>query len=105
MDNCQVGIYLAYASRKEHALLDCRLYLPKEWTADRKRMNKAGVPRTVRFATRHELALEMLDEHGDVLPHQWVTGDDEMVKGRRSRSSAHCRLCSSKEERHLLLVG
>src|SRR5205807_274728 len=78
VENCQVGVYLGYASRKEHALVDFRLYLGREWTVDRKRCNKAGVPRDVRFATRHQLALDMLDEQGDLLPHQWIAGDDEM---------------------------
>src|SRR4051812_34482841 len=78
VDNCQVGIYLAYVSRKEHALVDVRLYLPREWTRSRKRMNEAGVPKEVRFRTRHELALEMLDQRGGLLPHAWVAGDDEM---------------------------
>ncbi|MGL4554308.1 MAG: IS701 family transposase, partial [Gemmataceae bacterium] len=82
VDDCQVGIHLAYASRQEHALVDVRLYLPREWTRSRKRLNEAGVPRDVRFRTRHELALQMLGEHGAVLPHGWVTGDDEM--GRSS---------------------
>ena len=99
VDNCQVGIYLAYASRKEHALVDCRLYLPKEWTQDRRRMNKAGVPRSVRFATRHELALEMLDEHGSLLPHRWVTGDDEM-----GRSSWFRQELRQRDESYLLAV-
>ena len=53
VDNCQVGIYLAYVGRTEHALVDVRLYLPKEWARDRKRRAKAGVPRTARFRTRH----------------------------------------------------
>jgi len=78
LDNCQVGVFLGYASRREHALVDVRLYLPKEWAGDRKRRRKAGVPREVRFRTRHELALEMLDERGPALPHAWVSGDDEL---------------------------
>ena len=78
IDNCQVGIYLGYAARRAHALVDVRLYLPREWATDRKRRQKAGVPREVRFRTRHELALEMLDQHGGSLPHAWVSGDDEM---------------------------
>ena len=78
VDNCQVGLYLGYASGKEHALVDVRLYLPREWASDRKRRNKAGVPKGVRFRTRHELALEMLDQRGPLLPHAWVAGDDEM---------------------------
>src|SRR6478672_1766902 len=62
LENCQVGVYLAYVSRREHALVDVRLYLPQEWARDRRRRQKAGVPRGARFRTRHELALEMLDE-------------------------------------------
>lgn len=78
LENCQVGIYLGYVSRAEHALVDVRLYLPREWTRSRKRLNEAGVPKEVRFRTRHELALEMLDQRGALLPHGWVAGDDEM---------------------------
>src|SRR5262245_24870672 len=77
-DNCQVAIYLGYASRGEHALIDCRLYLPKEWAQDPKRRAQAGVPKGVRFRTRHELALQLLDAHGHHLPHAWVSGDDAM---------------------------
>src|SRR5438105_385342 len=57
VDNCQVGLYLAYVSRREHALVDVRLYLPQAWAKDRKRRRKAGVPKEVRFRTRHQLAL------------------------------------------------
>lgn len=78
VENCQVGVYLGYASRREHALVDVRLYLPKEWAKDKKRRAKVGVPREVRFRTRHQLALQMLDEHGPSLPHAWISGDDEM---------------------------
>jgi|GEM_PF-3726045 len=78
VDNCQVGIFMGYVSSREHALVDMRLYLPKEWTNDRKRREKAGVPKEIRYRTRHELCLEMLAEHAQQLPHQWITGDDEM---------------------------
>src|ERR1700730_16601895 len=78
VDNCQVGGYMAYVSRKEHAIVNARLYLPKEWAKDRARRDEAGVPRTIKFRTRHELALEMLEECGGRLPHAWVAGDDEM---------------------------
>src|SRR3954454_16835851 len=82
LDNCQVGIYLGYVSRREHALVDVRLYLPQEWAKDRPRRNQAGVPKAICFRIRHQLALEMLDQRGALLPHAWVTGDDEM--GRSS---------------------
>ena len=48
------------------------------WTKDRRRCKRAGVPKAVKFRTRHELAMEMLEEHGELLPHAWVAGDDEM---------------------------
>jgi hypothetical protein len=99
IDNCQVGVYLGYVSRCEHALVDVRLYLPKEWARDRKRRQKAGVPREVRFHTRHELALHMLDERGGLLPHAWVSGDDEM--GRCSWFRQQLR---SRGESYLLAV-
>lgn len=99
VDNCQVGVYLAYVGRRGHALVDTRLYLPRAWTRSRKRLNKAGVPREVRFRTRHELALEMLDAHAAALPHGWVAGDDEM--GRCSWFRAELR---ARGERYLLAV-
>jgi SRSO17 transposase len=96
IDNCQVGIYLAYASRREHALVDVRLYLSKEWATGKRRRRKAGVPAAVRFRTRHELALEMLDESGPRLSHGWVSGDDELGRcswfRRELRSRGECYL-------------
>jgi SRSO17 transposase len=99
IDNCQVGVYLAYVGGSEHALVDVRLYLPKEWAKDKRRRAEAGVPKTVRFRTRHELALEMLDQHGRLLPHAWIGGDDEM--GRCSWFRQELR---SRGERYLLAV-
>jgi SRSO17 transposase len=99
VDNCQVGIYMAYVSRKEHAIVDTRLYLPREWARDRGRRAEAGVPETIKFQTRHGLALEMLKEHGGRLPHAWVAGDDEM--GRPSGFRQELRTAG---ERYLLAV-
>jgi SRSO17 transposase len=99
VDNCQVGVYLGYVTSKEHALVDTRLYLPKEWTKDKKRCQRAGIPKEVRFRTRHKLALEMLREHRSVLPHTWVTGDDEM--GRNSGFREELR---GMNEQYLLAV-
>jgi SRSO17 transposase len=77
-DNCQVAVYMGYVSSREHALVDTRLYLGKEWTQDRARCEKAGVPKSVRYRTRHQLCLQMLGEHAEQLPHSWIAGDDEM---------------------------
>ena len=47
LDNCQVGLYLAYVGRAEHALVDVRLYLPEDWAKDKERRTKAGIPKGV----------------------------------------------------------
>jgi SRSO17 transposase len=99
VDNCQVGVFMAYVSRKEHALVNTRLFLPEEWATDKARREEAGVPEDVRHRTRHRLALEMLQECGESLPHSWVAGDDEM--GRPSGFRGKLRL---RGERYLLAV-
>ena len=99
VENCQVGVFMAYVSRKEHALVNARLYFPKEWARDRTRREEAGVPKAVKFRTRHQQALEMLDESGKALPHSWVAGDDEM--GRPSGFRGKLR---GQGERYLLAV-
>ena len=99
VDNCQVGVYMAYVSRKEHAIVNTRLYLPEEWAQDRGRREEAGVPETIQFQTRHGLALEMLEECRGRLPHAWIAGDDEM--GRPSGFRQELR---TQNERYLLAV-
>jgi SRSO17 transposase len=99
IENCQVGVYMAYVSRTEQALADVRLYLPESWAKDRKRRKKAGVPKEVRFQTRHDLALAMLDANGAKLPHAWIAGDDEMGRSTRFR-----RQLQERSERYLLAV-
>jgi SRSO17 transposase len=99
VENCQVGVYLAYVARIDHALVDVRLYLPEAWAADKARRKTAGVPKGERFRTRHALALGMLDERGPSLPHAWVAGDDEM-----GRSSAFRAALRDRTEQYLLAV-
>jgi SRSO17 transposase len=99
VDNCQVAVYMAYVSRIDHALVNARLYLPEEWAKDRARRKAAGVPKEVRFQTRHAQALEMLAECGAALPHAWIAGDDEMGKSGRFRRDLH-----ALGERYLLAV-
>lgn len=79
VDNCQVAVYLGYVSGEGHTLVDMRLYLPKAWTTDKARLDKAGVPTAHRGSrSRHQLALDMLQATGLRLPHGWIAGDDEM---------------------------
>jgi SRSO17 transposase len=99
VDNCQVGVFMAYVSRKDQALVNSRLYIPKEWIQDKARRKEAGVPKELTLQTRHQLALQMLEESGKVLPHSWVAGDDEM--GRPSGFRGKLR---DRGERYLLGV-
>lgn len=90
VDNCQLGLYLGYASSKGHALVDGELYLPKEWTNDKKRLRKAGVPKDQwSYKKRHETFLELLERHGKRLPHKWITGDDELGRPIAFRRTLH----------------
>jgi SRSO17 transposase len=76
-ENAQVGVFLAYASRHGHTLIDRRVYLPVSWTDDRDRCQGAGVPDEVGFATRGELALDMIVAAVDAgVPARWVTADE-----------------------------
>ena len=99
VENCQVAVYMGYVSAKEHALVNTRLYLPEEWAKDRKRRRKCKAPTSIRFKTRHDLSLEMLDEVGELLPHAWIAGDDEM-----GRSSVFRRKLRDRNEQYLLAV-
>ena len=76
IDNCQMGVYLAYASAQGHTLLDERLYLPEEWASDAQRRQEAGVPENVVFRTKPELALELIRTVGPKVRHGWVTFDE-----------------------------
>ncbi len=86
IENCQIGVFLAYASRHGQALLDRELYLPKEWTEDPGRCRQAGVPAERRFATKPQLAKAMLQRAlAAGVPARWVTGDSVYGDDRRLR--------------------
>jgi SRSO17 transposase len=85
VDNCQVGVFMGYVSDHDHALLDFRLSLPEEWARDEQRRQECHVPPEVRYQTRPEQCLEMLDEWRAQVPHGWVTGDDELGRHTRFR--------------------
>jgi SRSO17 transposase len=84
IENCQIGVFLAYAGSKGHALIDRALYLPQSWTDDRARCAAAGVPADVAFATKPQLGLAMLERaFAAGVPATWVAGDS--VYGGASR--------------------
>lgn len=77
VENSQVGVLLSYASPRGRALIDRRVYLPRSWTDDRDRCAAAGVPADAGFATKPELALDMIT--GAVaagMPVSWVASDE-----------------------------
>lgn len=77
IENCQIGVFLGYASRTGFAFLDRELYLPRSWATDRARRAEAGVPETVTFQTKGQLARQMLERaEAAGIPSAWVTGDE-----------------------------
>lgn len=89
IENCQIGVFVAYASSKGHTLLDRELYLPKEWATDAERRKEAGVPEKVQFATKPQLARKMLERALSAeVPCKWVkwvTADEIYGGDRRLR--------------------
>ncbi|HUY75507.1 MAG TPA: IS701 family transposase [Ktedonobacterales bacterium] len=84
--NCQIGVFLTYASPRGHVLLDRAVYLPHEWADDQERRHEAGVPNDVAFATKPELARQLLARALDAaVPAAWVTGDSVYGGDRRLR--------------------
>jgi len=77
VENCQLGVFLAYATDRGQAPLDRRLYLPAEWAADADRRAKCHVPDSVAFRTSWQIGLEMVRANGGAIAHGWVVADDE----------------------------
>lgn len=76
IENCQIGVFLSYASERGHTLLDRELYLPKEWTDDRERCRAAGIPAQRPFATKPLLARQMLERtFAAGVKLAWIAGD------------------------------
>jgi SRSO17 transposase len=96
-ENCQVAVFLAYASPRGLAFIDQALYLPEEWAEDEERCREAGVPEQVGYVTKSELAWEMLDRAFKVgVPSAWVTGigeaygtDEGLRRQLRGQSGPH----------------
>ena len=84
IENCQVGVFLAYATERGHAFLDRELYLPAEWADDETRRAQAGVPEAVDFATKPDLAQRMVARALDAgIDAAWVVADAVYGDSRR----------------------
>jgi SRSO17 transposase len=104
VENCQIGVFVTYATPQGHLMLDRELYLPTEWTNNATRCKGAGIPAERRFATKPQLAQQMLQrafDHG--VPAAWVTGDSVYGDNRSLRlwleahRHAHVLAVSGKE--------
>ena len=86
IDNCQVGVFLTYATAQGRVLLDRELYLPQVWAEDWERRSEAGVPEEVCFQTKPRLAQGMLERAAKSgVPFSWVTGDEVYGSDRNLR--------------------
>jgi SRSO17 transposase len=86
IENCQIGVFLGYAGQLGHTLLDRELYLPQEWMNDHDRCRQAGIPEGRGFATKPQLARQMLARaFAAGVPATWVTGDSVYGDDRRLR--------------------
>jgi SRSO17 transposase len=92
IENCQVGVFLAYATPAGRTFIDRELYLPKAWIDDRDRCAEAGIAAQVAFMTKPELALAMLTRALDAgVPAGWVTADEVYGQSYRLRAALEAR--------------
>lgn len=110
IENCQVGVFLAYASARGAALVDRELYLPEGWTADRARRLEAAIPDRVGFQTKPQLALAMLERALDAcMPVAWVTGDEAYGGDSRLRLRLEARgvphVLAVKRTQHVIAMS
>jgi SRSO17 transposase len=99
VENCQIGVFLTYATPQGCAPLERRLFLPEDWAADPVRREKTHVPPEVTFRTKWQLGAEMLARHAADVPHAWLLADDDF--GRAAEFRAQLR---ARGERYLLDV-
>jgi SRSO17 transposase len=106
IENCQIGVFLGYASRHGHALIDRALYLPERWAGDRERRHAAGVPEAVSFATKPKLGCWMLERaFAAGVPCAFVVGDSvygaDSVLRRTIETSGHGYVLAVTSAHHL----
>ena len=101
VENCQVGVFLTYASEHGHTMIDRDLYLPEEWASDEVRRKEAGVPESVVFQTKPQMALAMLKRtHAAGVPYAWVAGDSVYGDYRDIRA-----WCESVNKSYVLCIS
>jgi SRSO17 transposase len=110
--NCQIGVFLSYASSKGHSPIDRRLYIPESWIDDIERRREAGIPEDTKFQTKPKMALEMIQEATAAgVPYAWVTGDcaygdyDEIRNWLEENNKCYVLNISAKEHIDGLKMG
>ena len=104
VENCQIGVFLSYASEKGHCIIDRRLYIPETWTTNSARMKEAGVPEEIDFRTKPQLALRMIKAATEEsVPYRWITGDcvygdNRVIREWAERNHKNYVLCISRKE-------
>ena len=100
IENCQIGVFLTYATGQGRVLLDRELYLPQGWAEDWERRREAGVPEGVRFQTKPQLARVMLERASEGgVPFRWFAGDTVYGSDRKLR-----RWLEQREIPHVLSI-
>lgn len=101
IENSQVGVFLCYAGKRGHVLVDRELYLPQQWTGDQERRRAAGIPDRVAFQTKPMLGKQMLERafHSGI-PCGWVAGDEVYGRDSKLRRFLENRRCA-----YVLAVG
>src|SRR5947208_11992444 len=105
IENCQIGVFLGYASQHGRAGIDRALYLPRQWADDQERRTAAGVPETIEFHTKPWLALDMIERALDAgVPARWVVGDSvygsdgKLRRALEERAQAYALAVKSTEQ-------
>jgi hypothetical protein len=109
VENCQVGVFVAYASRWGQALIDRRLYLPEAWAGDAARRQRAAVPKTAAFATKPQIAVTLIAAALDAgAPCAWVLADALYGADSRIRRMLEARgqayVLATRSNHHLRLL-
>ncbi len=91
VENCQVGVFLAYVTTAGYAPLDRQLYLPREWAEDDQRREESHVPEGVVFQESWRIGLDLIDRSTGDLPFGWVAGDDEFGRASAFRAALRQR--------------
>ena len=101
IENCQIGVFMNYAVNDKFCCIDRKLYIPKQWTDDKERCSKAGIPKEYQFRTKTEMALEMIKRaYENGIPFQWVAGDS--VYGADSRIQKYLE---EKDKKYMFAVS